>query len=104
MSAMIDFDEIEKEIINMEASRDTSYATMERLAPLYAAMIYKRLCSNSEVYEPKPVSIDGDSEFLLAVSGVDSVKAWSIIDELMDVLRVVNPVAYNSVLARLGNA
>ena len=97
-------DEIEKEIINMEASRDTSYATMERLAPLYAAMIYKRLCSNSEVYEPQPVSIDGESEFLLAVSGVDSVKAWSIIDELMDVLRVVNPAAYNSVLARLGNA
>ena len=101
---MIDFDEIEKEIINMEASRDTSYATMERLAPLYAAMIYTRLCSNSEVYEPQPVSIDGESEFLLAVSGVDSVKAWSIIDELMDVLRVVNPAAYNSVLARLGNA
>lgn len=101
---MIDFDEIEKEIINMEASRDTSYATMERLAPLYAAMIYKRLYSNSEVYEPQPVSIDGESEFLLAVSGVDSVKAWSIIDELMDVLRVVNPVAYNSVLVRLGNA
>ena len=94
MTPMIDFDEIEKEIINMEASRDTSYATM----------IYKRLCSNSEVYEPQPVSIDGESEFLLAVSGVDSVKAWSIIDELMDVLRVVNPAAYNSVLARLGNA
>lgn len=100
---MIDFDEIEKEIINMEASRDTSYATMERLAPLYAAMIYKRLCSNPEVYEPQPVSVGCTSEFLLAVSGVDSVKAWNVMDDLMTTLQIVNPRAYNSVLDKLGS-
>ena len=45
---MIDFDEIEKEIIKIESSRDTSYATMERLAPLYCAVMYKRLGVNTE--------------------------------------------------------
>lgn len=98
---MIDFDEIEKEIINMETNRDTSYAAMERLAPLYAAMIYKRLCSNPEVYEPQAVSAVGDSAFLLAVSGMDSVKAWEIMDELMDTLSVANPRVYDSVMRKV---
>ena len=101
MTPMIDFDEIEKEIINMEANRDTSYATMERLAPLYAAMTYKRLCANPEVYEPQAVSAVGDSAFLLAVSGMDSVKAWAVMDELMDSLKVVNERVYNSVMQKL---
>lgn len=98
---MIDFDEIGKEIINVETNRDTSYATMERLAPLYAAMIYKRLCSNAEVYEPKAVSAVGSSDFLAAVSGMDSVKAWQIMDELMDTLSVANPRVYASVMRKI---
>lgn len=98
---MIDFDEIEKEIINIETNRDTSYATLEKLGPLYCAMIYKRLCSNSQVYEPQPLDVSGNSDFLLAVSGKDSVKAWAIIDELMDALMVTNGKLYNSVLAKI---
>ena len=64
---MIDFDEIEKEIIGMEANRDTSYATMERLSPLYCAMIYKKIVSKPEAEEPQAVSLAGDSEFLNAI-------------------------------------
>lgn len=101
MNDMIDFDEIEKEIINMEASRDTSYATMERLAPLYAAMIYKRLCANQESTDPQTVPASGDSAFLLTVSGTDSVKSWAVMDELMDNLRIVNERAYNSIIQKL---
>lgn len=98
---MIDFDEIEKEIINMEANRDTSYATMERLAPLYAAMTYKRLCANPEVYEPQAVSAVGDSAFLQAVSDMAPARAWEVMDELMDSLKIVNERVYNSVMRKL---
>ena len=46
--------------------------------------------------------MDADSEFLLAVSGVDNVKAWAIMDEFMGALQLVNSRAYNSVLAKQG--
>ncbi|WP_279280006.1 hypothetical protein [Pseudoflavonifractor sp. 524-17] len=35
----------------------------------------------------------GDSDFLRAVSGKPPSKAWMVMDELMDTLRVVNPRA-----------
>ena len=98
---MIDFDEIEKEIINIETNRDTSYATLEKLGPLYCAMIYKRLCSNPEVYEPQPLDVSGDSDFLLAVSGKDSVRVWMIMDELMYALMVANEKVYNDIMRRI---
>ena len=43
----------------------------------------------------------GSSEFLQVVSGVDSNSAWSIMDELMETLRVVNPKVYESVMRKL---
>lgn len=100
---MIDYTEIEKEIIKVETERDTSYATMDRLAPLYAAMIYKRLCSNPEVHEPQAVSAPGDSDFLLAVAGKDSVQVWAIMDELMDSLKIVNERVYNDIMRKIQN-
>ena len=98
---MIDFDEIEKEIIKIESSRDTSYATMERLAPLYCAVMYKRLGVNTETYEPQAVNAMGDSEFLIAVSGKDSTKAWAVMNELMDDLMIGNKRVYDRVMDKL---
>lgn len=43
----------------------------------------------------------GDSDFLRAVSGKDPIGAWSIIDELMETLQVVNRRAYDSVMRKL---
>lgn len=43
----------------------------------------------------------GDSDFLRAVAGKDPVRAWSVMDELMDTLLTVNAKVYNSVMAKL---
>lgn len=43
----------------------------------------------------------GGSDFLQAVSGKDPASAWSVMDELMDTLQVVNPRAYESVIRKL---
>lgn len=43
----------------------------------------------------------GDSDFLKAVAGKNSEKAWLIMDDLMDALRVVNHRAYDNVIRRL---
>lgn len=44
----------------------------------------------------------GDSDFLRAVRGKDPAAAWTVMDELMDTLRVVNARAYESVMRKMG--
>ena len=48
-----------------------------------------------------PVDQYGGSDFLRAVAGKDPAAAWSVMDELMETLRVVNSRAYSSVLRKL---
>lgn len=98
---MVDFNEVEKEIINIESSRDTSYATMERLAPLYCALIYRRVASVPETRDVKPVDAPGSSEFLEIVNGKNSTEVWEIIDQHMSLLKVMFPKQYASVLNQI---
>ena len=51
--------------------------------------------------EPATVGEYGDSEFLLAVAGKDPAKAWTVVDELMDTLAMVNSKVYNSVMQKI---
>lgn len=57
----------------------------------------------SEAAGPEPQMLEqyGDSDFLQAVAGKDSAAAWSVIDELMETLRVVNSRTYESVMRKL---
>ena len=43
----------------------------------------------------------GDSDFLLAVSGKDSVKAWAVMDELMDMMMLANRKVYDATLEKI---
>lgn len=51
-----------------------------------------------EAYSAVPAP---DSDFLRAVSNVDPARAWEVMDELMDSLKVVNERVYNSVMRKL---
>ena len=50
---------------------------------------------------PEAVRISGDSDFLRAVDGKDPEKAWEIMDELLDTLKVVNRKVYDNVMRKL---
>lgn len=43
----------------------------------------------------------GDSDFLRAAAGKDPANAWSVMDELMETLKVIRPKVYDSVMAKL---
>lgn len=64
-----------------------------------------RMTRYSSAPAPEPasesVSRYGDSDFLRAVSGLDQGRAWTVMDELMDTLRVVNSRVYDSVMRKL---
>ena len=94
---MISIDELDRAILEHEA-RDTSYANCERLAWLH---IVRDHITGQEPKQPTPLDISGDSEFLQAVNGRDSVRVWAIINELMDVICATNTRLYNSVIRKI---
>lgn len=107
---MRDIKEIEYWISKLEDG-ESSFQNYSKLADLYA--IRDKMLSVSQpdlhtaAYSEAAAPVSevlgqyGDSDFLRAVAGRDSAAAWSVIDELMDTLRVVNPRAYESVMRKL---
>lgn len=94
---MINPEEIDREILMLE-KKDTTYANCERLAWLY---IVRDHITGQQAAQPAPLDISGESEFLQAVNGRDSVAVWAIMDDLMDTVRVTAPRAYDNVMRRI---
>lgn len=49
----------------------------------------------------EPLSLYGDSDFLMAVSGKDTAAAWAVMDEHMEALRIINRRAYDGIMRKL---
>ena len=84
---MISLDIIEREIVELEARGETTYAQCERLCLLYTVR-----------HHPRPTT---GSEFLEIASGVDYHALMAILDEHMEALRIVQPKEYESVMAKI---
>lgn len=95
---MLNLDEINKEILMLESNRDTTYAVVEKLAMLYTVRDH---ITGQTAAQPVPLEVAGESEFLQAIDGRDSVKVWAIMDELMDSIRVINQRTYDAVMRRI---
>lgn len=105
---MINENELKLWIARLE-TEESSWANYEKLAALYiirnehgeqpqaiaAPMLY-----SSESAPVRAVN-SSDSEFLKLVGNVSQDRAWEVMDELMDTLKIVNERAYNSVLKKL---
>nr|DAJ15410.1 MAG TPA: hypothetical protein [Siphoviridae sp. ctqcj14] len=50
---------------------------------------------------PAPDVVDGDSDFMQAVSSRAPEQAWAIVDELMDALKVTNARMYDNVMRKM---
>ena len=112
---MLDTAEIRKEISRLEYE-ESSYPNYAKLADLYVIRDklqeeerddggrYASYYSGAPApvtAEPATVGEYGDSEFLLAVAGKDPAKAWTIVDELMDTLALVNRKVYDAMLLKI---
>lgn len=102
--------EIEWAISELE-QEESSFNVYAKLANLYTVRkemlsdpeTQKHMSLYSEASDPIPTQIEqyGDSDFLIAISGKDPAKAWVIMDELMETLRVVNARAYDRIMRKL---
>ena len=106
---MVDENEVKRWIARLE-TEESSWTNYENLAALYIIrnehggeqlqaktppMLY-----SAEPAPAKKIKPSG-SEFLKAVGNVAQDRAWEVMDELMDTLKIVNEKAYNSVLKKL---
>lgn len=99
---MISLEEIEKEIQALE-QQDTNYAVIERLSWLITVKNY--LKDEKRYVEPiSTVSTEGESELMQLIHGMPDCDAWAVIDELVEVVKIVNPKLYNSFIQKLDRA
>ena len=93
---MLNVDEINKEILNLETKRDTTYAAIEKLASLY--IVRDHLLGS----EPSgSISTQGQTVFERAIAGKDFSDVLPILCDLMSTLEAVNPVLYRKVIEKL---
>lgn len=98
---MIDDREVALWIKRLE-TEESSWSNYEKLAALYTIQNQNREpVMESRMVEAYSAAPAPDSEFLRAVANVDSARAWEVMDELMDSLKVVNARVYNSVMRKL---
>ena len=94
---VIDLETIEREISEIESTRDTTYRTCERLAWLY---IVRDHIAPKERASRVTDAMSG-SEFLRAASNVNFVGLMKVLDEHMSGVSVVNPKEYDAVMERI---
>ena len=94
---MVSLDTIEREIRELEARGETTYAQCERLAWLYVCRDHLKPTDD----ESRRTQRLGGSEFLEACSGVSYPALMQVIDEHMDAIRVVYEKEYERVLGAI---
>ena len=99
---MINLEEIEKEIQALE-QQNTTYAVVERLSWLITVKNYLT-AKNQNVLPVSTVSAKGKSELMQIIHGMPDSDAWAVMDELVEVVKIVNPKLYNSFIQKLDKA
>lgn len=102
---MITLHEIESAIRELEEA-PKNYTTCQKLATFYILRDYMSGENLGRGYSgdggsSEVIGMYGDSDFLRLVSGRNPAEVWSVIDELMETLRVVNPRLYDGVMRRV---
>jgi hypothetical protein len=93
---MVSLDTIEKEIAELEARGETTYAQCERLAWLYICRDH--LLPTKE--DARTRELHG-SEFLEACSDKPYPALMKVLDEHIDAIRVIYPKEYEGLMARI---
>lgn len=106
---MIDREELNIHIARLEYE-ESSYSNYAKLADLYAirdhlpgygAEVKKEQPENPYAFASAGIKVRPTTEFLSAVEGKNAGDVLKIMDELMDLLRVVNAKVYDSMMDKL---
>ena len=101
---MISKRELQEAIESCECA-PLSYQNCEKLATLYTIYdhLYTEQTPKIEKVEEDKISASGNSEFLKTINGLPSLSVWSIMDELMKTLQVIQPRLYDGVMKKISD-
>ena len=105
---MIREQDLHEAIAECQGVRNPNAETCIKLAAFYIILDHIKE-PNEPVpqysYAPPPdidvVMIESESEFAKAINGRPQDEIWPIVDELMDVLKAINPRLYDGVMRKL---
>lgn len=109
---MITEHDLQEAIAECEGQRNPTANTCIKLAAFYTIKQHMFPDPEDEApvpqvysYDPDPsttkVKYAGESEFAQAIQDLSEDFAWSIMDELMSTLEVLNPKLYNSIMRKI---
>lgn len=109
---MITEQDLQEAIAECQGQRNPNANTCIKLAAFYTILDHIRSKGDegeSESVAPPVISTahsygmpyDSGSEFSLAIEGLDMNDVLSVMDELMETIKVLNPRLYNGVLRKL---
>lgn len=105
---MITEQQIIEAIAECQGERDPNANTCYKLAAYYIIlneMRGKTPAPPLQTYSQDPpdstVHFDSDSEFARAIQGMNSDKAWALVDELVATLWAVNKPLYNALMRQI---
>lgn len=101
--------EVRDAIEKLEGTNSPSLSTVAKLAALYTVLDhmetgereYELSRSLTQEGQESRIGLYGDTDFLRAIDGKQAAQAWKIMDELMDMLRVVNQRVYDRFIEKL---
>lgn len=99
---MVSKRDLEKAIAECERG-DQDFASCQKLATLYEVHDHLYGDNSPTVKTEIETVIDdyGDTEFLSTIKGADAEHVWSIMDELMSTLQLINPRLYAGVMRKM---
>ena len=106
---MITEHDLQEAIAECQGERNPNANTCIKMAAYYTLMDH---LSNKDLTPTNFYSYaseierdyDSDTEFFNVIKNLDRYKVWSIIDELVTTLSVVNPRLYSSLMSKLYDA
>lgn len=105
---MVSKNDLIEAIEELEQSDNPSYSCLAKLADLYA--VYNELYRPQQDHQYSTrnevetiIASYGDTEFFYAIENTNACDVWSVIGELVEVLRLTNGRLYAGLMRKLNN-
>lgn len=100
---MITKQDLQEAIAECQGVKNPNANTCLKLASYYTIMDHTRDDNNNSYRVNSSYSFSNNDEFMQSIEDIPVDKVYSIMDELMDTIKILHPKLYNSVIHKFHN-